>query len=82
MLAAYAAGAAVLSFPVLKLKRRIELSRAKHWSLAGHTRLARLIASLVPFYEYDEHRFFRSDDPPEDIAIRRRDGFRAACRDL
>ena len=75
MLAAYAAGAAVLSFPVLKLKRRIELSRAKHWSLAGHTRLARLIASLVPFYEYDEHRFFRSDDPPEDIAIRRRDGF-------
>ena len=75
ILAAYAAGAAVLSFPVLKLKRRIELSRAKHWSLAGHTRLARLIASLVPFYEYDEHRFFRSDDPPEDIAIRRRDGF-------
>jgi glutamate-1-semialdehyde 2,1-aminomutase len=75
MLAAYAAGAAALSFPVLTLKRRMELSRAKHWSLAGHARLARLIASLVPFYEYDEHRFFRSDDPPENIAIRRRDGF-------
>jgi len=29
----------------------------------------------VPFYEYDEERFFRSDDPPADIAWRRRAGF-------
>ena len=69
------AGAAALGIPLVKAKRRIELSRAKHRSLAGHARLARRIASLVPFYEYDEQQFFRSDDPPEDIAIRRRDGF-------
>ncbi|HME26250.1 MAG TPA: aminotransferase class III-fold pyridoxal phosphate-dependent enzyme [Acetobacteraceae bacterium] len=75
VLAAYAAGAAVLSVPLVKLKRRLELSRAKHRSLAGHARLARRIAALVPFYEYDEHRFFRSDNPPENIAVRRRDGF-------
>ena len=75
ILAAYAAGAAALSIPLVKLKQRLELSRAKHRSLAGHARLARRIASLVPFYEYDEHRFFRSDNPPEDIAVRRRDGF-------
>ena len=75
ILAAYAAGAAALSIPLLRLKQRLELSRAKHRSLAGHARLARRIASLVPFYEYDEHRFFRSDNPPEDIAVRRRDGF-------
>ena len=29
----------------------------------------------LPFYEYDEDRFFCSDDAPADIAARRRDGF-------
>ncbi len=61
MLAAYAAGAAVLSVPLAKAKHRLELSLAKHPSLAGHARMARRIAALVPFYEFDEHRFFRSD---------------------
>jgi glutamate-1-semialdehyde 2,1-aminomutase len=75
ILAAYAVGAVALSVPLAKAKRRIDLSRAKHRSLAGHARLARRVASLVPFYEYDEHRFFRLDDPPESIAFRRRDGF-------
>ena len=75
ILAATAAGAAVLSVPLAKAKRRIELSRAKHRSLAGHARLARRIASLIPFYEYDEHQFFRSDNPPENIASRRQAGF-------
>jgi len=75
IVAAYVTGALLLTFAVIKLKRRIELSLAKHPSLAGHTRLARRIASLIPFYEYDEHRFFRSDNPPETIAIQRRDGF-------
>ncbi len=66
-----------ISIPlVTPLAQRLELTRAKHRSLAGHTRLARRIASLVPFYEYDEHRFFRCDDPPENIAFQRRDGFR------
>ncbi len=66
-----------LSIPLVSpLAQRVELLRAKHPSLTGHTRLARRVASLVPFYEYDEERFFRSDDPPENIASRRRDGFR------
>jgi glutamate-1-semialdehyde 2,1-aminomutase len=56
--------------------QRLDLSRAKHRSLAGHSRMARRIASLIPFYEYDEHRFFRSDDPPEEIATLRQGGFR------
>src|SRR3954452_2370563 len=75
ILATCAAGAAVLTVAFMKAKRRLELSKAKHRSLTGHARLARRIASLVPLYEYDEHRFFRSDDPPENIAIQRRDGF-------
>jgi glutamate-1-semialdehyde 2,1-aminomutase len=43
--------------------------------LVGHARLARRLAALVPFYEYDEARFFCSDDAPEEIAARRGAGF-------
>ncbi len=58
-----------------RLKRRLELSLAKHPSLTGHARMARRIAALIPFYEYDESRFFSSDDAPHEIAARRRAGF-------
>lgn len=54
---------------------RLELSRAKHRSLAGHSRISRRVAAQIPFYEYDEHRFFRADDPPEDVAAQRSDAF-------
>ena len=53
-------GAAALATSVLTLGRRLELSRAKHRSLAGHARMARRLAGFVPFYEYDEDRFFGS----------------------
>ena len=56
-------------------RRRLMLSRAKHRSLAGHARLARRIVRLIPFYEYDEQRFFRADAAPERIAEQRRAGF-------
>ena len=73
--ALYALGAAAFAASFGKLTNRLDLSRAKHRSLAGHSRLARRIARLVPFYEYDEARFFASDDAPEEIAARRRNGF-------
>ena len=44
--------------------------KAKHPSLRGHSRMARRVAALVPFYEYDETQFFRSDDAPDAIAAR------------
>ena len=59
-----------------KLQRRLELSLAKHRSLAGHSRMAKRFASQVPYYEYDEARFFSVDDAPNDIASARRDGFK------
>ena len=68
-------GAAALATSLVKLKRRLELSKAKHRSLTGHARMSRRVASLLPFYEYDEARFFRSDDPPETIAAQRQAGF-------
>jgi glutamate-1-semialdehyde 2,1-aminomutase len=79
-LALYAAGGAALAGSLGKLKSRLELSKAKHRSLAGHSRMARRFASLVPFYEYDEARFFCSDDPPPEIAVRRRAAFARLSR--
>ena len=68
-------GATALAIPLVKLKRRLELSKAKHKSLTGHARMSRRVASLLPFYEYGESRFFRSDDSPEAIAAQRQAGF-------
>jgi len=57
------------------LLSRLELSRAKHPSLAGHSRWSRRIAAQIPFYAYEDDRFFRADDPPEAIAARRAEAF-------
>jgi glutamate-1-semialdehyde 2,1-aminomutase len=55
---------------------RLQLSRAKHRSLAGHARLSRRLASWLPFYDYDESQFFASDGAPAEVAAQRRAGFR------
>src|SRR5262245_1698951 len=71
----YGAGAIVAGLLALRVKRRLELSFAKHRSLAGHARWSRRFAALVPFYEYDESEFFVSDDAPDEVAKTRRAGF-------
>src|SRR5476651_1316276 len=70
--AAALAGAAV-TFP--KLQARLALSRAKHRSLTGHSKLSRRVARLIPFYEFDINDFFASDGAPPAIATKRQDGF-------
>jgi glutamate-1-semialdehyde 2,1-aminomutase len=60
-----------------RFKRRIELSRAKHRSLAGHSRMAKRVASLIPGYAYGAERFFASDDAPAEVVQRRKAGFHA-----
>lgn len=70
-----AAGAIVLSGAAATAWPRLALSRAKHPSLAGHTRLARRLASLVPFYEFHGDGFFASDNAPAEIVLRRKAGF-------
>jgi len=74
-LAFYGIGAAAVATSVAALRKRFELSQAKHPSLSGHARIARRLARLVPFYEYDAERFFCSDGAPHDIAALRRAGF-------
>src|SRR6478736_5558451 len=70
--AAAIAGAAV-TFP--KLQARLALSRAKHRSLTGHSKMSKMVARLLPHYEFDIDEFFRSDSAPADIAMQREDGF-------
>jgi glutamate-1-semialdehyde 2,1-aminomutase len=65
-------GAAAV-FP--KVKARLALSRAKHRSLTGHSKMSRMVARLVPFYEFDINDFFASDGAPASIAAQRQDGF-------
>lgn len=70
---ASALAALALAWP--RMSRRLALSRAKHPSLTGHSRLAKRVASLLPGYAYDEVRFFGSDGAPADVIARRREGF-------
>ena len=73
----YIAGLGALTAAIPRLKRRLELSRAKRPSLTGHSRMAKRVARLIPFYEYAEDDFFSVDKAPVDIAQRRRAGFTA-----
>ncbi len=72
---AYIAAAVGVAALAHRLQLRLELSAAKHPSLAGHSRLARRMAALVPHYEYNELEFFGVDDAPATVAEQRRAGF-------
>src|SRR3954471_11407597 len=67
--------ALALAWLMSKAKRRLELSRAKHRSLAGHSKWSRRLARLIPFYEYSETEIFSVDGAPAEIAAKRREGF-------
>jgi glutamate-1-semialdehyde 2,1-aminomutase len=67
--------AGLLLAAVPRLKQRLELSRAKHRSLAGHARIGRWLSSLVPYYEFGDQEFFGADGAPAEVVQRRRSGF-------
>jgi glutamate-1-semialdehyde 2,1-aminomutase len=71
------AGVAVIATAAAypKLRARLALSRAKHGSLTGHSKMSRWVARLIPFYEFDINDFFRSDGAPAAVADQRQDGF-------
>lgn len=66
-------GSLVLALPYLR--QRLQLSRAKHRSLAGHSRMAKRLATWLPGYAYNEGQFFDCDGAPGDIARLRRASF-------
>ncbi|UCU92444.1 aminotransferase class III-fold pyridoxal phosphate-dependent enzyme [Hydrogenophaga taeniospiralis] len=75
----YALPAAALALGLPALKRRLDLSRAKHRSLAGHSRMAKRLARLLPGYAYDEARFFNCDGVSDEAAQLRRAAFDTLC---
>ena len=72
-MAALGGAGALAALPAIA--RRIELSRAKHRSLAGHSRLSRRVARQVPYYAFEGDRFFDADGAPAEVASQRRSGF-------
>jgi len=72
--------AAVAGLPWLH--QRWALSRAKHPSLAGHSRLAKRVARTIPGYGYSLEQMFGLDDAPEDIQRQRRIAFDALSQRL
>src|ERR1700755_3182015 len=78
-----AAGAVVATAAVApKVKARLALSRAKHRSLAGHSKMSRRIARLIPFYDFGRDEFFRSDSAPPEVAKQRQDAFFRLAQDF
>ncbi len=57
------------------LKARVELSLAKHRSMAGHPRMARRVAALLPNYHYSAEQAFAIDGAPAAVVALRRSAF-------
>src|SRR5262245_21413716 len=56
------------------LPARLALSRAKHPSIAGHSKLSKRIARLLPYFAYDEPEWLRADGCPAAVAGQREAG--------
>lgn len=69
----FTAGAFAAMLPFLR--QRLQLSRAKHRSLAGHSRMAKRLTRWLPGYSLDESRFFEADGAPASVVAQRRAGF-------
>ena len=76
-LALYTVGSVALVLALSKAKARLELSVAKHRSLAGHPRMARRVAALLPSYRYDEDNVFAVDGAPPEVVAKRKAAFAA-----
>jgi len=64
-----------LAISIPYIHRRLELSRAKHPSLTGHSRMAKRVVSFLPGYEFSEAQFFSCDGAPDSVASNRRSSF-------
>lgn len=64
-------GGGALLLGARRAKNRLELSLAKHRSLAGHPRISRRIAALLPSYSYEEGEAFGVDGAPDNVVQQR-----------
>lgn len=68
----YVLAAVASLYGVCRLAVRLQLSRAKHPSLRGHSNWSRRVARLVPFFSYSDQEFFASDGAPGAVQQQRR----------
>jgi glutamate-1-semialdehyde 2,1-aminomutase len=68
-------GLGLLAVLAPSVHRRIQLSRAKHRSLAGHSRMAKRLARWLPGYSLDENTFFACDGAPATVRALRQKAF-------
>ncbi len=61
---------------------RLLLSRAKHRSLAGHSRMAKRLARWIPGYTHQGDAFFTADGAADATVARRKAGFAELSRQL
>jgi glutamate-1-semialdehyde 2,1-aminomutase len=74
-LAFYGLGVAALATSVATVRRRLALSKGKHWSLTGHARIKCDVWGWVLAYHRDEARFIARTTRLKTLVRRRRDGF-------
>jgi len=68
----YGLGIAAGLWLLMRIKTRLELSLAKHRSLAGHPRMARRVAALLPSYRYPDEKMLGVDGATEEVVATRR----------
>jgi len=67
----YLAGGIGAIWGLARAKQRIELSLAKHRSLAGHPRMARRLAAWLPRYAYTLEQALAIDAAPAEVVAQR-----------
>jgi glutamate-1-semialdehyde 2,1-aminomutase len=67
-------GACGLWWLATRAWERFILSRAKHRSVSGHSKLSRWLAALIPYYEYSEAEMFGLDGATADVQQQRAAG--------
>lgn len=78
----WTAGTGLAVWLTPKIWQRAQLSRAKHRSLAGHSRMAKRLAKWLPEYEYNDEQFFAADGAPSAIQEQRKNAFFELSRSL
>ena len=73
----YGVSTAAFVLALKRIKTRGELSLAKHRSLAGHPRMARRLAAMLPSYRYSDQKALGIDGAPADVVGARRQAFDA-----
>ena len=56
-----------------RIRIRLQLSKAKHPSLRGHSKWSRRITSKIPYFYYNEAHYFTCDGAPQNIGQQRKE---------